>query len=181
MALWNMYQNASPPNTQHLTSPSEVQREALNLQRNESPSPVQPTPSPMISIKRERDQNDMSDYHAPPPKRGLVRSSSDSNGKSSSINNNNHHHISNNNNSHVTPTKVTTKLIDRLDSPSIENGRHDRSPSSHHKEHNGVDNRSSMMLNGMQFKIISKGKLSLSMTETFFPNFSFHIRKFFHR
>lgn len=154
MALWNMYQNASPPNQQHTTSPSIVQREALNLQR-ESPSPIPPPRSPIISIKRERDQGDINDYHVPPPKRGLVRTNSDLNRKSSM--NNNHHHISNNN-SHVTPTKVTSKS-DRSDSPHTDNGSHHRSPSTHHKQQNGLENLGTTILNGMQFKIISKGEL----------------------
>lgn len=158
MALWNMYQNASPPNQPHTTSPPEVQREALNLQR-ESPSPI-PAQSPIISIKRERDQSDMNDYHVPPAKRGLVRTNSDLNRKSSI--NNNHHHISNNN-SHVTPTKVSNKSMNRSDSPSVENGNHHRSPSTHHKQQNGSDNLGSMMLNGMQFKIISKGETIKAM------------------
>lgn len=149
-----MYQNASPPNIQHSTSPPEVQREALNLQRG-SPSPIQPARSPIISIKRERDVNDMNDYHVPPAKRGLVRTNSDLNRKSSM--NNNHHHISNNN-SHVTPTKVTNKSMDRSDSPNIENGSHHRSLSTHNKQQNGLENLGTTMLNGMQFKIISKGK-----------------------
>lgn len=157
MALWNMYQNASPPNQPHTTSPPEVQREALNLQR-ESPSPIPPAPSPIISIKRERDHNDMNDYHVPPAKRGLVRTNSEIHRKTSINNNNNHHHISNNN-SHVTPTKVANKSIDRSDSPNIENGSHHRALSTHHKQvHNGTDNLGTTMLNGMQFKIISKGK-----------------------
>ena len=157
MALWNMYQNASPPNQQHTTSPSAVQREALNLQR-ESPSPIPPPQSPIISIKRERDQNDINDYHVP-AKRGLVRTNNDLNRKSSM--NNNHHHISNNN-SHVTPIKVTSKS-DRSESPNTENGSHHRSPSNH-KQQNGSDNLGSMMLNGMQFKIISKGEFEDEMT-----------------
>jgi hypothetical protein len=154
MALWNMYQNASPPNQHHTTSPAEVQREALNLQR-ESPSPIPPAQSPIISIKRERDQNDMNDYHVPPAKRGLVRTNSDLSRKNSI--NNNHHHISNNNNSHLTPMKTTSKSLDRSDSPTVENGSHHRSPTNH-KQQNGLDNLGTTMLNGMQFKIISKGK-----------------------
>lgn len=154
MALWNMYQNASPPNLQHTTSPPEVQREALNLQR-ESPSPIPPARSPIVSIKRERDQSDIND--CPVPKRGLVRTNSDMNRKSSI--NNNHHHISNNN-SHVTPTKVTNKM-NRSESPNVENGSHHRSPvSTHHKQQNGLENLGTTMLNGMQFKIISKGKIN---------------------
>lgn len=155
MALWNMYQNASPPNLHHTTSPPEVQREALNLQR-ESPSPIPPARSPIVSIKRERDSTDINDY--PVPKRGLVRTNSDLNRKSSI--NNNHHHISNNN-SHVTPTKVITNKTNRVESPSVENGTHHRSPSTHsthHKQQNGLDNLGTTMLNGMQFKIISKGR-----------------------
>lgn len=174
MALWNMYQNASPPNQQHTTSPSLVQREALNLQR-ESPSPIPPPRSPVISIKRERDQGDINDYHVPPPKRGLVRTNSDLSRKSSI--NNNHHHISNNN-SHVTPTKVTSKS-DRSDSPHTDNGSHHRSPSTHHKQQNGLENLGTTILNGMQFKIISKGKLHmwLLLNEKFKKN---HVpRKFF--
>lgn len=156
MALWNMYQNASPPNQQHTASPPEVQREALNLQR-ESPSPIPPAKSPIISIKRERDHNDMNDYHVPPAKRGLVRTNSDLNRKSSSINNN-HHHISNNNNSHVTPLKMSSKSVDRSDSPTPENGNQHRSPSTNPKQQqNGSDNLGTTILNGMQFKIISKG------------------------
>lgn len=156
MALWNMYQNASPPNQQHTTSPPEVQREALNLQR-ESPSPIPTAPSPIISIKRERDHNEINDYHVPPAKRGLVRTNSEIHRKSS-INNNNHHHISNNN-SHVTPTKVTSKSLDRSESPNIENGSHHRILSTQHKQQsNGTDNLGTTILNGMQFKIISKGK-----------------------
>lgn len=158
MAIWNMYQNASPPNQLHTTSPPEVQREALNLQR-ESPSPI-PVQSPIMSIKRERDQSDISDYHVPPAKRGLVRTNSDLNRKTSLNNNNNHHHISNNNNSHVTPTKVTAKSMLRPESPNVENGNHHRSPPTHHKQQqNGMDNLGTTMLNGMQFKIISKGKI----------------------
>ena len=146
-----MYQNASPPNLQHTTSPPEVQREALNLQR-ESPSPIPPARSPIVSIKRERDQTDANDY--PVPKRGLVRNNSDLNRKSSI--NNNHHHISNNN-PHVTPPKVTSK-INRPESPNGENGNHHRPMSTHHKQQNGLENLGTTMLNGMQFKIVSKGK-----------------------
>lgn len=168
MALWNMYQNASPPNQLHTTSPPEVQREALNLQR-ESPSPIPPAPSPIISIKRERDHNDISDYHVPPAKRGLVRSNNEIHRKSS-INNNNHHHISNNN-SHVTPTKVTNKSLDRSESPNIENGNHHRSLTTHHKQQqNGMDNLGTTMLNGMQFKIISKGKSLKTILRKWFTN-----------
>lgn len=159
MALWNMYQNASPPNQQHTASPPEVQREALNLQR-ESPSPI-PAQSPIMSIKRERDQSDISDYHVPPAKRGLVRNNSDLNRRSSM--NNNHHHISNNN-SHVTPQKAPHKSVNRSESPSAENGNHHQLPSTRHKQQNGMDNLGSTMLNGMQFKIISKGKSSVKST-----------------
>jgi hypothetical protein len=168
MAIWSMYQNASPPNQQH-TSPPEVQREALNLQR-ESPSPIPPTQSPIISIKRERDLSELSDYHVPPAKKpslaGMIRTNTDLSRKSS-IMNNNHHHIINNNNAHVSPTKVTSKpSIDRMNSPTIENGRHNRSPQAHHKQQpNGLDNLGTTMLNGMQFKIISKGKSTRALLD----------------
>lgn len=158
----NMYHpNASSPN-HHTTSPPEVQREALNLQR-ESPSPIPPSPTPLVSIKREREHtNDVNDYHTA-PKRGFIRSDMDLSRKSSSINNN-HHLIKNNNNPHVTPTKVSVdeSAKDRSQSPpSIDNDErhHHRSPPSHSKQQqNGIDSFSSMMMNGMQFKIVSKGE-----------------------
>ena len=171
MALWNMYQNASPPNQHHTTSPPELQREALNLQR-ESPSPIPPAQSPIISIKRERDQNDINDYHVPPAKRGLVRTNSDLNRKSSI--NNNHHHISNNNNSHLTPIKITNKSLDRSESPNVENSSHHRSPTNH-KQQNGLDNLGTTMLNGMQFKVISKGEIIFEH----FCNFFFNLKIIF--
>lgn len=162
MALWNMYQNASPPNQHLTTSPPEVQREALNLQR-ESPSPIA-AQSPIINIKRERDHSDINDYHVPPAKRGLVRTNSDLNRKSSI--NNNHHHISNNN-PHVTPTKVVNKSMHRSESPNNENGNHHQSPSTtNHKQQNGLENLGTTMLNGMQFKIISKGKIEGDFTQS---------------
>lgn len=171
-----MYQNASPPNQQHTTSPPEVQREALNLQR-ESPSPIPPPQLPMISVKRERDQSDLSDYHVPPAKRGLVRTNSDMSRKSSI--NNNHHHISNNN-SHLTPRKAPSK--ERSVSPNIENGREHRSPqTSHQKPQNGIDNLGTTMLNGMQFKIISKGKQLNGNSQIKFANFSSGHRKLVNR
>lgn len=150
MALWNMYNtttNTSPPNPIN-TSPPDVQREALNLA--ESPSPIPPPQrSPIVSIKRERDSHD--DRENPPAKRGLVRTANDLNRKSS-INNNNNHHISNNN-SQVTPTKVPAKSIEHSVSPAVENGA---SPSNSQHKQNGFDGTT--ILNGMQFKIISKGK-----------------------
>jgi hypothetical protein len=161
MALWNMYhQNTSPPNQQQQqqsTSPSEVQREALNLQR-ESPSPIPPSQSPIVSIKREREHNDVNDYHVA-PKRGFIRSDLDMNNRKNSINNN-HHLIKNNNNPPVTPTKVNNNVSkDRSQSPCIDNDIHtDDSPSSHNKQQNGLDTFGSMMMNGMQFKIVSKGE-----------------------
>lgn len=162
MALWNMYNNTSPHNQHNNPSPPEVQQEALNLQR-ESPSPIATAPSP-ISIKRERSDhhNDMNDY--PPIKRGLIRTNSDLTRKTSlnnnNNNNNNHHHISNNNNSHVTPTKDNNKKRSESSSPQQinENGNHNlQSPMRSHHKHNGLDSIGSTVLNGMQFKIISKG------------------------
>lgn len=156
------HQNASPPNQQQQsTSPSEVQREALNLQR-ESPSPIPPPQSPIVSIKREREQNDVNDYHVA-PKRGFIRSDLDMNRKNSI--NNNHHLIKNNNNPPVTPTKVNNMSKDRRSqSPCIDNDIHaDDSPSSHNKQQNGLDTFGSMMMNGMQFKIVSKGEMSFAL------------------
>ncbi|KAG5678126.1 hypothetical protein PVAND_007825 [Polypedilum vanderplanki] len=168
MALWNMYNNTNPHLNQHNPSPPEVQQEeALNLQQTPSPIPTAPSP---ISIKRERDHSsEMNDYHAPAAKRGLIRSNSDLSRKSS-INNNHqhHHHVSNNNNnnnnniSHLTPIKDSK----RSESPSLqrqqqsqnnENGSHHlQSPvRHHHKLPNGLDSFIPI-LNGMQFKIISK-------------------------
>lgn len=172
MALWNMYNNSSPHNQHNNSNPSppEVQQEALNLQR-ESPSPIPAVSSSPISIKRERDLgNEVNDYHVPPAKRGLIRTNSDlTSRKASNINNNNHHHhhhhhISNNNNNNhhnplVTPTKDINK---RSESPQNinENGNHHehhlQSPVRHHKQ-NGFDSLGTTLLNGMQFKIISKG------------------------
>jgi hypothetical protein len=175
MALWNMYNNTSP----HNQSPPEVQQEALNLQR-ESPSPNPSALSP-ISIKRERSDhhNDINEY--PPSKRGsnmnnnnLIRTNSDLMRKTSININNNHHHISNNNNnnnsnsnnniSHITPTKdINSKKSSQSPSPhqmqiNTENGNHLQSPVRHHSnKHNGIDSLGTTMLNGMQFKIISKG------------------------
>jgi hypothetical protein len=161
MALWNMYNNTSPHN-QHNSNPSppEVQQEALNLQR-ESPSPIPAVSSSPISIKRERDhsRDEISDYHVPPAKRGLIRTNSDLTSRKPSINNNNNNHISRNN-PHVTPTKDSNK---RSESPqNNENGNHHhehlQSPLRHHKQ-NGFDSLGTTLLNGMQFKIISKGKM----------------------
>lgn len=181
MALFgmsNMYghSNAAASPNHHTTSPPEIQREALNLQR-ESPSPIPPSPSQQqqqhhrVSIKREHDHNDVNDYHSPSAKRGFIRSDMDLGiRKSSSINNNNHHLIKNNNNPHMTPTKLSsddsTKDHRRRSSqsPSIDSDDHrrHRSPPSHSKQQNGssIDSFSSMMMNGMQFKIVSKGEPS---------------------
>jgi len=165
MALWNMYNNTSPHNQHNNPSPPEVQQEALNLHQRESPSPIPSAPSP-ISIKRERDLHDMNEY--PPAKRGLIRSNSDLNRKSSITNNNNNkydHHIGNNNNSQVTPIKDNSSK-NRSESPSItsqqmqsnENGTHHlQSPVRHHNKQNGLDSIGTTILNGMQFKIVSKG------------------------
>ncbi|CAH1716446.1 unnamed protein product [Chironomus riparius] len=165
MALWNMYNNTSPHNQHNNPSPPEVQQEALNLHQRESPSPIPSAPSP-ISIKRERDLHDLNDY--PPAKRGLIRSNSDLNRKSSITNNNNNkydHHIgSNNNNSQVTPIKDNSNKK-RSESPSLtsqqiqnnENGTHHlQSPVRHHNKQNGLDSIGTTILNGMQFKIVSK-------------------------
>lgn len=120
MALWSMYhQNASSPNQNiTTTSPPEIQREALNLQRESPSPPIQPSYSPIVSIKREREHNDVNDCHVPAAKRGFIRSDLDLSRKSSSINNN-HHLIKNNNNPHVTPTKVNSNesAKDRSHSP----------------------------------------------------------------
>ena len=167
MALWNMYNNTSPLNQHNNPSPPEVQQEALNLHQRESPSPIPSAPSP-ISIKRERDLHDhINDY--PPAKRGLIRSNSDLNRKSSITNNNNNkydHHIgSNNNNSQMTPLKDNS-IKKRSESPSMtsqqiqnnENGTHHlQSPVRHHNKQNGLDSIGTTILNGMQFKIVSKG------------------------
>lgn len=164
-----MYNNTSPHNQHNNPSPPEVQQEALNLHQRESPSPI-PTANSPISIKRERDQSDMSDY--PVAKRGLIRSNSDLNRKSSISNNNNSHHIGNNNNSSalVTPIKDSMNSKKRSESPIIqsrqmnENGpRHLQSPIRHHNKQNGLDSLGTTMLNGMQFKIISKGKVENSV------------------
>lgn len=164
MAIWNMYSNnSSPPNPLN-TSPPEVQREALNLA--ESPPPIMPSQIPLVSIKRERDhQSDINDrdYHIPPAKRGLVRNNSDLSRKNNNnINNNNHHMNNNNHNNNVTPTKVN-KSIERSESPSSNENGDPHSPSRHRRnkrQQNGLsDSLGSNMLNGMQFKIISKGKL----------------------
>lgn len=155
-----MYNNTSPHNQHNNSNPSppEVQQEALNLQR-ESPSPIPAVSSSPISIKRERDhsRDEINDYHVPPAKRGLIRTNSDLTSRKPSINNNNnnHHHISHNN-PHVTPTKDK-----RSESPqNNENGNHHhehlQSPLRHHKQ-NGFDSLGTTLLNGMQFKIISKG------------------------
>lgn len=170
MALWNMYNNTSPHNQHNNPSPPEVQQEALNLHQRESPSPIPSAPSP-ISIKRERDLHDINDY--PPSKRGLIRSNSDLNRKSSITNNNNNkydhqHHIgsnNNNNNSQVTSIKDNSNKK-RSESPSMtsqqmqnnENGTHHlQSPVRHHNKQNGLDSIGTTILNGMQFKIVSKG------------------------
>lgn len=150
-----MYNNASPHNQHNSNNPSppEVQQEALNLQR-ESPSPIPAVSSSPISIKRERD-HEVNDYHVPPAKRGLIRTNSDLTSRKPSINNNNNH-ISHNN-PHMTPTKDNNK---RSESPqNNENGNHHehlQSPLRHHKQ-NGFDSLGTTLLNGMQFKIISKG------------------------
>lgn len=157
-----MYNNTSPHN-QHNNNPSppEVQQEALNLQR-ESPSPIPAVSSSPISIKRERDhsRDEVNDYNVPPAKRGLIRTNSDLTNRKPSINNNNnnHHHISHNN-PHVTPTKDTGNK--RSESPQTnENGNHHhlQSPLRHNKQ-NGFDSLGTTLLNGMQFKIISKGNI----------------------
>lgn len=180
MALWNMYNNSSPHNQHNNSNPSppEVQQEALNLQR-ESPSPIPAVSSSPISIKRERDHsNEVNDYHVPPAKRGLIRTNSDLTSRKTPINNNNnnnnhlhHHHLNqhisnnisnnnNNNNQHVTPTKDIGNK--RSESPQniSENGNNHhhnlQSPVRHHKQ-NGFDSLGTTFLNGMQFKIISKG------------------------
>lgn len=160
-----MYNNTSPLNQHNSNNPSppEVQQEALNLQR-ESPSPIPAVSSSPISIKRERDhsRDELNDYHVPPAKRGLIRTNSDLTRKSSiNNNNNNNHHISHNN-PHVTPTKDSNK---RSESPqNNENGNHHhenlQSPLRHHKQ-NGFDSLGTTLLNGMQFKIISKGILKI--------------------
>lgn len=161
MALWNMYSNNSSTPNPINTSPPEVQREALNLA--ESPPPIMPSQIPLVSIKRERDhQNEMNDrdYHIPPAKRGLIRNNSDLSRKSN-LNNNNHHMNNNNHNNNVTPTKVN-KSIERSESPSSNENGDPHSPSRHRhnkRQQNGLsDSLGSNMLNGMQFKIISKGK-----------------------
>lgn len=161
MALWNMYSNTSPHNQHNNPSPPEVQQEALNLHQRESPSPI---PSSPISIKRERDHSDMGMNEYPAAKRGLIRSNSDLNRKSSV---NSSHHIginnNNNNNSHVTPVKDNIGSKKRSESPMLQsqqmqnNGNHLQSPVRHHNKQNGLDAIGSTMLNGMQFKIISKG------------------------
>jgi hypothetical protein len=165
MALWNMYNNTNSLN-QHNPSPPEVQQEeALNLQQTLSPIPTARSP---ISIKRERDHSEMNEYHAPSAKRGSIRSNSDHIIRKSSIgiNNNHHHHqhVNNNNISHVTPIKDGCK---RSESPSppqnSDNGSHHlQSPIRHHhnlKTSNGLDSLGITIFNGMQFKIVSKGKI----------------------
>jgi len=144
MALWNMYNNSN-------ASSPEVQREALNLAESPIPPMIR---SPIVSIKREREShhNEVNDYHVPPAKRGLMmRRDSDLNRKNSisSSNNNNHHHISNNNNAQVIPLKAK---IEHEESP--ENG------DLHHRHKSNGDSIGTTILNGMQFKIISKGMLS---------------------
>jgi hypothetical protein len=107
----------------------------------------------------------------PPAKRGLIRTNSDLTSRKPSIinnNNNHHHHISGSNNN-INPNLTPTKDIHnnkRSESPpsinSNENGNHHHhqlhSPVRHHHKQNGFDSLGTNLLNGMQFKIISKGK-----------------------
>ena len=167
VALWNMYNNTSPHNQHNNSNPSppEVQQEALNLQR-ESPSPVPAVSNSPVSIKRERDE--INDYQVPPAKRGLIHTNSDLTSRKPSINNNNHHHNISHNNPHVTPTKDDSK---RSESPQTnENGNHLQSPMRHHKQ-NGFDSLGTTLLNGMQFKIISKGNFFFVIFKRRFFNF----------
>uniref|UniRef100_A0A336LH46 CSON013635 protein n=1 Tax=Culicoides sonorensis TaxID=179676 RepID=A0A336LH46_CULSO len=146
LALWNMYNNnlhPSPPNSQN-SSPLEHQKRSLYNREADSPPPSHHN----TSIKRERDSSftDFAvdrdrDFSYPPEKKRTPSTPTRQSVQQ--------HHLD-------------TSTEERAETPIHENGTDLSKVNSKSQNKNGFTDSeptSPALLNGMQFKIISRGKI----------------------